>query len=152
LKNKKLQIAHLEKKIELFKEAGNVPTPKIGWIKTIRTTLGMSLEQLGEKLGIYKSSVARMEGREANGAITLNKMEEAGKAMRMKFVYGFVPFDGSINELIEKRAKSLATEIVMRTSRNMELEDQENTPERIRKAIEERTQEIMREMPKKLWD
>jgi len=70
----------------------------------------------------------------------------------MKFVYGFVPFDGSINELIEKRAKSLATEIVMRTSRNMELEDQENTPERIRKAIEERTQEIMREMPKKLWD
>ena len=152
MKKKKLQIAHLEKRVELFKEAGNVITPKAGWIKTIRTTLDMSLEQLGKKLGINRSSVARMENREANGAITINKMKEAGEALGMKFVYGFVPFEGSINELIENRARSIAKEIVMRTSANMKLEDQENSSERIRNAIEERTREIMEEMPKKLWD
>lgn len=152
MKKSKLQIEHLEKKIEPFKKAGSVITPQIGWIKTIRTTLGMSLEQLGKKLHINRSSVSRMETRESSGSITINKMEEVGRAMGMKFIYGFVPIDGSIDKLIEKKAKNLATEIVMRTSGNMKLEDQENSPGRIRKAIEEKTKEIMEEMPKKLWD
>jgi len=34
----------------------------------------------------------------------------------------------------------------------MKLEDQENSPERIKKAIEERTKEIIEEMPKMIWD
>ncbi|MBU2020098.1 MAG: mobile mystery protein A [Bacteroidetes bacterium] len=152
MKKNKLQIEHLEKRIKPFIQAESVTRPKIGWIKTIRTTLGMSLEQLSKKLGRNKSSVARMEIRESNGGITIRTMEEVGRAMGMKLIYGFVPYDGSIEELIEKRAKNLATEIVMRTSGNMKLEDQENSPERIRKAIEERTKEIMEEMPKKLWD
>lgn len=152
MKKSELQIEHLEKKIEPFKKTESVITPQIGWIKTIRTTLGMSLEQLGKKLHINRSSVSRMETRESKGSITINKMEEVGNALGMKFIYGFVPIDGSINKLIEKKAKNLATEIVMRTSGNMKLEDQENSPERIRKAIEERTKEIMEEMPKKLWD
>lgn len=40
----------------------------------------------------------------------------------------------------------------MRTSHTMKLEDQENTKERIEKAIEERMKEILNEMPKSLWD
>src|SRR5690606_17212971 len=120
--------------------------------KTIRTTLGMSLAQLGNKLGRNRSSIARMEEREASGSITIKTMEEVGRAMGMKFIYGYVPIDGSIDNLIEKEARNLATEIVMRTSRSMKLEGQENSPERIRKAIEERTKEIMEEMPKKIWD
>jgi hypothetical protein len=34
----------------------------------------------------------------------------------------------------------------------MKLEDQENTPSRIKDSIEELTQEIKKEMSKKLWD
>ena len=152
MKKNKLQLEHLEKRIQHYKKAEKLTNPQIGWIKTIRTTLGMSLEQLGNKLGINKSSVARMEKRESNGSITLSTMEDAGKAIGMKFIYGFVPFDGSIENLIEKKAKKLATEIVMRTAGTMKLEDQENSPGRIKNAIEERTKEIMEEMPKILWD
>jgi len=52
----------------------------------------------------------------------------------MQLVYGFVPNDGSLDALIEKRATELATKIVMRTSNNMKLEDQVKSNERIIKS------------------
>jgi predicted metal-dependent RNase len=70
----------------------------------------------------------------------------------MQLVYGFVPNDGSLELLIERKAKELATQIVMRTNNTMKLEDQENTKQRIEKAIQERTNIIKTEMPKTLWD
>ena len=70
----------------------------------------------------------------------------------MKLVYALVPKDGSLEALIDRKARELATYIVERTSQTMKLEDQENSYERIQEAIEERTQVIKYEMPKQLWD
>ena len=56
------------------------------------------------------------------------------------------------NQEIERKAKELATQIVLRTSNTMKLEDQENSEKRIEKAIKERTASIKNEMPKILWD
>lgn len=42
--------------------------------------------------------------------------------------------DGSLDALIERKAKALATEIVLRTSNSMKLEDQENSMYRIEKG------------------
>lgn len=152
MKKNKLQIEQLAVKLMPYSSTDNVIRPTIGWVKTIRTSLGMSLEQLGHKLGITKQSAQNIEKREAEGSITIKALEETAKALEMKLVYGFAPLDGSIEKLIEKKAKKLAFEIVMRTSGSMKLEDQENTPERIQKAISERTKEIMDEIPKKIWD
>ncbi len=152
MRTNKLQIEQLNKKLNPYKSADKAIRPSIGWVKIIRTSIGMSLEQLGDKLGITRQSAQSLEKREADGSITIKALEQAAKALDMKFVYGFVPIEGSVEKLIERKAKKLATEIVMRTSGNMKLEDQENSPERIKKAIEERTKEIMEEMPKMLWD
>jgi len=152
MKTNKLKIAQLSRKLMSYKTVGNESAPTIGWVKTIRTSIGMSLEQLGNQLGITRQSAQNLEKREAEGSITINALEEAGKAVGMKLVYGFVPMDGSLEKLIEKRAQRLAVEIVMRTSGTMKLEGQENSPERIKKAIAERKKEIMEAMPKILWD
>lgn len=152
MKTNKLQIEQLSNKLKPYKAVDKSTRPSIGWVKTIRTSIGMSLEQLGGKLEITRQSAQNLEKRESEGAITIKALEEAARALEMKLVYGFVPIDGSIEQMIEKKAMKLATEIVMRTSANMKLEDQENSQERIRKAIKERTKEIMEEMPKKLWD
>lgn len=77
---------------------------------------------------------------------------EIAQAMNMQFVYGFIPDEGSLKAMIEKRAKEIATEIVLRTNQNMALEDQATSEERIKKAIEERTQELVNEIPKLLWE
>lgn len=112
----------------------------------------MSLEQLCKKLSLTRASVGAIEKREADGSITLNSLRAAAKALDMELVYGFVPNDGSLKALIEKRATELATIIVMRTANTMQLEHQVNSKKRIEKAIKERTAEIKNEMPKILWD
>jgi predicted DNA-binding mobile mystery protein A len=152
MKRKKLQIEQLSKKLKPYISVDKEIRPSMGWVKTIRTSIGMSLEQLGDKLGITKQSAQNLEKREREGSITIKALNEAGKAIDMRLVYGFVPIDGSIENLIERKAKKIATEIVMRTSSTMKLEDQENSSERIEKAINERTKELVEEMPKILWD
>lgn len=149
---KSLQIQQLNAKMQAFTGAYKVAAPPTGWLKAIRTALGMSLEQLGKKLNVTKQSVLEMEEREKEGSITIKSLREAARALDMQLVYGLVPNDGSIDALIERKAKELAKQIVMRTSNSMKLEDQENTKQRLEKALQERTIIIKNEMPKSLWD
>ncbi len=149
---KKLQIEQLENKLSRFNTARNVVPPPTGWLKAVRVALGMSLQQLADKLSISKQSVREIEIREQEGNITLKNLRETANALDMQLVYGLVPKDGSLAKLIDRKAKVLATSIVSRTSNTMKLEDQENTPRRIKKAIEERKALIKNELPKMLWD
>ena len=149
---KSLQIQQLNSKMLAYTSLQKVVTPPTGWIKAIRTAIGMSMLQLGKRLSITKQSVQDIERREKDGSITIKALRETAKALDMHLVYGFVPMDGSLEELIGRKAKELATQIVLRTSNTMKLEDQENTKLRIGKAIEERTIAIQNEMPKTLWD
>jgi predicted DNA-binding mobile mystery protein A len=148
----KLLQEQLERKFYPFQQAASVPTPSEGWIHAIRTALQMSLKQLSARLHITPQGVKVMEQREREGAITIKTLREVANALDMQLVYGFVPQDGTLEALINKRALELARQIVLRTSRSMKLEDQENTPERLEKAIKERAEELKSEMPKLLWD
>ena len=149
---KSLQIQQLNTKILAYASLQKVAPPPTGWIKAIRNAIGMSMLQLGNRLSITKQSVQDIERREKDGSITIKALREAARALDMQLVYGFVPNDGSLELLIERKAKELATQIVMRTNNTMKLEDQENTKQRIEKAIQERTTIIKTEMPKTLWD
>ena len=150
--SKSLQLQQLNNKMLGFASLKQVAIPPTGWIKAIRTALGMSMQQLGNKLSISKQGILDIENREKEGSITIKSLKEIGRVLDMQFVYGFVPNDGSLDALIEKRATELATKIVMRTSNTMKLEDQGNSNERLKKAIIERTTEIKNKMPKILWD
>ena len=149
---KSLQLQQLNNKMLGFAPLKQVAMPPTGWIKAIRTALGMSMQQLGNKLSISKQGILDIENREKEGSITIKSLKEIARVLDMQLVYGFVPNDGSLDALIEKRATELATKIVMRTSNTMKLEDQGNSNERLKKAITERTAEIKNKMPKILWD
>lgn len=147
-----LQLEQLERKIEVFVPTAAIVNPPTGWVKAIRLSLGMSLKQLANKLSITKQSVQEFEQREIEGTISIKSLRDAAHALDMELIYGFVPKDGSLELLIERKAKELATKIVSRTSHTMKLENQENSEERIQKAISERTALLKHEMPKVLWD
>ena len=148
----KLQLKQLDAKIRVYTPVAQVVVPPTGWIKAIRLALGMSLQQLANRISITKQSVLEMERREIDGSISLKSLREIAKSLDMELVYGFVPKDGSLDLLIERKAKELATQIVARTSNTMKLEDQENSEERLREAIEERTILLKNENPKVLWN
>lgn len=147
-----LLIQQLDKKIASYATLKQVAIPPTGWIKAIRNALGMSMQQIGKKLSITKQSIQEIEQREKDGSITLKSLKVVARAMDMQLVYGFVPNDGSLDALIDRKAKDLAKRIVMRTSNTMKLEDQENSNQRIESAIQERANSIKNEMPKILWD
>ena len=84
------------------------PVPKKGWVQAIRKAYKMSLRQFGERLHITAPSAEGIEKREKEGTITLRSLEDAGRALNMKLVYGFVPIDGSIENTIKNRAKEVA--------------------------------------------
>ena len=149
---RKLMIEHMDRKLLLFAEAGRIEIPSRGWINGIRTTLNITLEQFGKKLGITRQGARRIEISEASGTISLNLLKEAGKALNMKFVYGFIPEDNSLDSLIEKRARKLAEMIVTRSSIQMNLEDQGVSEESIKRSIDDMIYDYKREVPKILWD
>lgn len=149
---KSLLLQQLESKMTAFSSLKEVVIPPTGWIKAIRSALGMSMQQLGNRLTMTRQGVLDMERREKEGSITIKSLRECAKVLDMELVYGFIPMAGSLDALIEKRATELATQIVMRTAHTMQLEDQANSPKRIEAAIRERAEEIKYQMPKFLWD
>lgn len=152
MKKNRLILEQIDKKILLLKKAEDVVIPPSGWVYSIRQALGMSMRQLGERMSITPQSIKEIEEREKNGAITIKTLKQFGYSLNLKLIYGFLPSEGSLEKIIEKRAIELATEIVKRTSVSMNLEDQENSPDRLDKAVRDKANEIKLEMPKFLWD
>ncbi|MGJ8742954.1 mobile mystery protein A [Polaribacter sp.] len=153
MRNKqKLVIEQLDKKLQPYFETRKVLIPERGWVSTIRTALNMTMAQLGDKLNITRQGVKKIEESEANGRITLNSLKDVAHAMDLKLVYGLVPKEGTINDLIQSKAEKLARKIVLRTHQNMKLENQGIGDEKIAETIKELAYEIKREMKKSLWD
>jgi predicted DNA-binding mobile mystery protein A len=149
---KKLLIEQLDRKLKPFRGAEKVIVPEQGWIYAIRTALNMTLEQLGDKLQMTKQGIKKIEEREGTDSISIKSLKEIGNALDMKFVYGFVPKHGSVDEMITARAIAIAEKIVLRTNQTMKLENQGNSQEQINHAIMELASELKREMHKSLWD
>ncbi len=149
---KKLLIEQLDQKLKYFQKTEMVLIPDKGWVNTIRTALNMTMAQLGIKLNITRQGVKSIEESEAKGTISINSLKDIAEALDLKFVYGFVPKDGTIDNLINSKAEKLARKIVLRTNQNMKLENQGIRDEKINESIIDLANEIKREMRKSLWD
>ncbi|MBI4979489.1 MAG: mobile mystery protein A [Spirochaetes bacterium] len=151
-KQKMLAIEQLDRKFEAIRIIEKIIPPEQGWINSVRTAIGMSLKQMGIKLGISIPSAKGLERRERNGSITINSLKKAADKLEMKLVYGFVPKGESLEKMIEEKAYEAAKKIVMRTAVNMQLEDQGNSQARLEREIKNKAEEIKKELPKFLWD
>ena len=150
--DRKLAIDQLDRKLQKLSVLSDFDVPPKGWIFTIRTAVNMSLTQLAKRLKKTVPSTKEIEEREENKNITIKKLIEVGEALDLRFVYGFIPKEQTIKKMIEKRALEVAKDLVMRTSHSMKLEEQENSAERIAKALKERAESLQNEMPRFLWD
>jgi len=148
---KALEIQQLNRNMARGKDLKRV-MPELGWSRAVRTSLGMSLAQLGRKLSITKQSVRNLELREQQGSITIKALTQLAHAMDMDLVYGFIPKDGSLQKLINRKANDLAAKIVARTAATMSLENQSNSVLRLQQATKERAEQIKQDLPSSLWD
>jgi len=71
---KKLILEQLDRKLKPFKNLETIVIPSNGWIYTIRKSLNMTLQQLGNKVNISRQGMKNIEQREKNGTITLRSL------------------------------------------------------------------------------
>ena len=120
--------------------AAAAPPPR-GWIRAIREALGMSREDLAQRLGITRQGVLRMEKAEADGSIRMNTLRRAAEALGATVTYALVP-DESLEEMVGRRAHAVARRDVERANRTMALEDQTVAEQGQEQILEELAGEV----------
>jgi predicted DNA-binding mobile mystery protein A len=98
-------------------------TPKAGWVRSIRSALGMTREQLATRLGVTAATVADIERSEANSRIQLDTLHRVAAALDCEVAYALVP-NRSLVERVESRRDELAEAAYRRTAHSMALENQ----------------------------
>jgi predicted DNA-binding mobile mystery protein A len=99
-------------------------SPKGGWIRAIRTALGMTMQQLGKRLGMSSQGVAELESREANSSITLAKLQSAADALECDVLIALVP-RVPLDDMVQRQALLKAAQEHDRLVHTMRLENQE---------------------------
>ena len=125
------------------------PVPRKGWIRAVRSAIGMSGQQLADRLGVAWQSMADLESSEAAGTITLNSLAKAAELMDCKLVYTLVPNAGSVEALVDKRARQVAQVALARTNQTMLLENQSAAADELEHRIEDYIRDHIRD--RDLW-
>ena len=99
--------------------------PQSGWIREIRTALGMNKRQLAHRLGTSKQAVGALEQREVQGKITVESLKRAAEALNCRLVIAFVP-NQSLSETVTEQAELKACEQHDRVTHTMLLEAQQS--------------------------
>lgn len=152
MKKNWLILQQLSETLSPFKGFQRQQIPTKGWIHTIRTSFGITLQQLADKMKMSKQSVASLEKREMDGSVSLKTLQDAANAFDLELVYVLIPKNGTLEDYVNEKARKKAEEIILRTSNSMKLEDQENAEKRIQQSIEERALDIKLNNIELLWD
>ncbi len=149
--NKKLIINQLSQKLKVFESLKNTPRPPKGWIRAIRTALGINNRQFSNLLNVHKSRISKIEQDEINDALTIKTMRNVAEALDCEFVYGFAP-KTTLSKTIEKRAREVVQKTINKTNYTMRLEKQSLSKEELNEVLEEKVKKLIETMPKTLWD
>ena len=103
--------------------------PHAGWIKAIRTALGMSQRDLAARMRVSQAAVDYLESAEADHRITLGKLAKVAAAMDCTVVYALVP-NSSLEETVQHQARKVAEARLGYVAGTMGLEDQAVSGER----------------------
>jgi predicted DNA-binding mobile mystery protein A len=148
--NQRLQRSQLDKRFTPLRRA-NLASPNSGWIRTIRTALGMTATQLARRVGVTPQSIKDYEEAEEAGTITVATLKKIAAALECEPHVILLPRD-SLATIIKKQALKSATKIVGHADTQMELEAQ-GTGKRFKKQqIQELAEEIEKEMSRELWE
>ena len=118
-----LQRRQLDKQFDQVRPVIGIERPSKGWIKSIREALGMTLLQLGNRMGVRPQVVQKIEGSEAASSISLKTLQKAAAALNLRVFYILVP-EKSLEETVEAQIRKKAKEIIGAIDHSMSLEQQ----------------------------
>jgi len=150
VRRRALRRTQLDRQLSSLRDAVP-PTPKDGWVHTIREAVGMSLESLGSRLGVSRQTAYQLEQGEKTGSITLKRLRTAADCLGCELVVVLVPRD-SLESFVRDRATDVAKYRVERTAHSMAMESQGLSQERVRDMVAETVVKMVSEGDPHLWD
>jgi predicted DNA-binding mobile mystery protein A len=139
---RKLRVRQLERMLRPFSPARSLLRPQKGWIRAVREVTGLTMREVAQRLGGTPALVAYLEKSEAEYRISLGKLRETADALDCELVYALVPKSGSVQDLVEHRARMKAAEDVRAVEHTMALEDQ--AVGGVDEKIEEQTKRMLK--------
>jgi predicted DNA-binding mobile mystery protein A len=133
------------------RQTAGLDVPPEGWLKTLRKALGMSGAQLGRLMGVSRAQIAQSERNELSGAVTLRTLQSMAEAMGCRVVYAIGPV-ANVEDLVARRAREKAKQIVERINTHMALEKQTLNEERREYELNRVEQDLLKNLPLDLWD
>ncbi len=137
-----MRLQQLDRTLEPFRLAQQVPRPSRGWLRAIREAMGISARELALVTGTSRQLPLQLERAEADDSITLKSLRKLAAALDCDLVYALVPKQGTIQQLLESRARAQATRRVLQVEHSMALEDQASG--HLEEAIEAETRRLLK--------
>ena len=152
-KNLQSQRKIVERKLHSWFANQHEKSPPSGWLKAVRGALGITTEQLANRIGVTQSAITQFENAEAHGKASLETVEKAARAMHCKLVYAIVPEDefDSLDSILNAQALEAAKNLISKVDHSMRLEKQGITQEEASERVKELAAELKAKMDPSLW-
>jgi len=112
------QRAQLARESKSFPRMHSEAMPRVGWVREIRTALGLSQSQLAARAGVSRATVQQMERAEAQRRITLASLDKLAQAMGCQVALAIVPRGGTLEDVRRRQATAKAEVILHEKTRH----------------------------------
>jgi predicted DNA-binding mobile mystery protein A len=114
----------LDRSLASFAGARSISRPKLGWLRAVRESLGITKVEVAHKMRQALQTVAWFEKSEENDRITLRDLRSYAEALDCQLAYAVVRQAGSWKQRAENRAREKAEAHALAVERTMAPEDQ----------------------------
>jgi len=149
---RRLRWKQLERQLSPLRQVASIPpTPKGGWIKSIREAYGMSLETLGGRLKTSRQGAHQLEVSERRESIPLKRLRLVAEALECELVVLLIPRE-PIDQIIQSRALTAAKGKLGRTAHTMALESQSVEERHLTEMAVELAQRMIDRNDQMIWE
>ncbi len=120
---RELHLEQMDAQLAVWQGVPVSPRPKVGWVRAIRESLGMTASALARRLGISHAGVRKLESSEANETITLASLRKLAEVLDCELRYALVPRT-TLAQRLHDQAEKVARERLQPIAHSMALEDQ----------------------------
>ena len=142
---------NLDRRIAMLRPADQWARPPKGWLRAIRDAIGMTSTQMAARLRVSQPRILALEKDEVRGAVTLETLGRAARALDCTLVYALVP-NRPLEATVLKRAEEVAAERIASVDHTMRLENQGLSPKELQAERERLATELVRGNLRRLWD
>lgn len=136
----KLAASQIERRFAKLRRVVAESQVRPGWIEFLRRALGMSLRDIARHTGLSLATIAKMEKREQEGAITIASLRKIAEAVDCDVIYALVP-RRPVEEILRDRARAKARSLIQAADVHMSLEDQQ-----VSRSLERRIEELAEQL------